>query len=145
MLYSEYMHKAKRLEIMQDSESEIWYLNPEWKMDLFDNDLGKIEDVAAPYVLTWNDIEDVLKLEVERRNNVESKRKQVVDWIYDAIFTQVDPAIMAEETEYIANMMDYLKFKADHPEIAHATEDKPAVVDEKVQQLLKSGMNFSKK
>ena len=106
MLYQEYIRKAKEVTIAQH-DNGLWYLIPEWKYMLTVNNLVnvKIRDFRTNMI----DIEDTLKLEVESRNAKESKRNAVINWIYDTITATVEPAILQEETDYIKNVMDYLK------------------------------------
>lgn len=144
MTYAEYMYKAKEYTIFQDSTSQIWYLDPGWKATLCDQGLGKVKELQCPFTVTWADVEDFLRLEVERRNKCEDKHKLVMDWLYDLFTQDIDPTIMQEETDYIASVMDFLKFKTEHPEIVNSETQVP-VADDKVKQLLNSGMSFSKK
>ena len=145
MTYAEYMFKAKECTIFQDTTSELWYLDPDWKATLYSQDLGNVKGLSAPFTVTWADVEDFLRLEVERRNKSEDKRKLVMDWLYDLFTQEIDPTMMQEETDYIANVMDYLKFKSEHPEIANDNGTQVPVSDDKIKQLLSSGMSFSKK
>jgi hypothetical protein len=65
---------------------------------------------------SWYDVEDMLKLEVQKRNiPAEEKKRKVIDWLYETITAVVEPAILQEESNFIQNMNEYLK-------IAHAEE-----------------------
>ncbi len=143
MIYAEYMMKAKDIAISFDDDSQTYYLEPEWKTYLYENELGDLDSVSGAYPLTWFDVEDVLRLEVERLNKKMSKINHVVDWVYDLISQNIDPMMMQEETEYVANVLEYLKFRAEHP--SQTFEEEPLPGDEKIKQLFQSGMSFSKK
>lgn len=115
MLYSEFIYKAKELTIMQDEDTNLWYLEPEWMDILYRNNLGQLDDLNDSYLSGWYDVEDILKLEVERRNLSTAKKKYaVIDWLYDTITTTVEPAMMQEETDYIKQVMEFMK--ANHQE-----------------------------
>lgn len=137
------MHKAKELVILQNEDTGLWYLEPDWKTVLYEEGLGDMREIEAPYPMALHDVEDVLRLEVDRRNKCIDKRMLVIDWLYDLLTQEVEPAIMQEETEYISNVLNYLKFKQEHPEIIDANEK--TVKDNKLKEILKSGMSFTKK
>ena len=143
MLYAEYMMQAKNLVISQDEDGQDYYLEPEWKTYLYENELGNLEEVNGAYPLTWADVEDVLKLEVERRNKAMNKTNLVMGWLYEVISNEVDPMMVQEETEYMANILEQLKFRAEHPNMPLTEDAVPG--DEKVRQILQSGMSFAKK
>ena len=110
MLYTEFIYKAKELTITQDENTQLWYLEPEWMDILYRNNLGELDDLSDSYISGWYDVEDILKLEVDRRNLSSNKKKQaVIDWIYETIMTHVEPAILQEETDYIKQVMEFMK------------------------------------
>lgn len=108
MLYSNYILKAKDLTIQQ-LDNGIWYLEPEWMDILYRNDLGNLDNLEDSYLTGWYDLEDILKLEVERRNARDSKQKDVMDWMYDLITGTVEPAMLQEETDYIKQVVEFMK------------------------------------
>ena len=61
------------------------------------------------YLTGWYDVEDILKLEVEKRNAENSKKEVVIDWLYDVITTTVEPAMLAEETDYIKQVVEFMR------------------------------------
>lgn len=139
MTYDKYMHDAQLAVIVEDDTSDTWFLDPNWKEILCSSGLGDIENVQASYKLEWDDVEDALLLEVKRRNKFCSKRNYLESWLYDILTTKVEPAIMQEETEYISQMLEYMKFKSEHPESGNAG------ADEKLKNVMPQGMDFSKK
>ena len=67
MYYSEFVFKAEKLTINL-LENGVWYLEPEWKDILYRNDMGDLENLTDSFLSGWDDVEDILKLEVEKRN-----------------------------------------------------------------------------
>ena len=120
MLYSKFIYHAKEKTIHQ-LDNETWYLEPEWKdilcreIEGFNGDLSVIED---SFISDWWDVENILQLEVTRRNAMDSKKKDVIDWIYDLITAYAEPAMLAEETDFIKNVVDFMKTN-------HAIENTP--------------------
>lgn len=108
MLYSNFIIKAKELTIQQ-LDNGIWYLEPEWMDILYRNNLGEIDDLEDSYLSGWYDVEDILKLEVEKRNLRDSKKNEVIDWVYNVISTTVEPAMLQEETDYLKQVVEFMK------------------------------------
>jgi hypothetical protein len=108
MLYSAYILKAKNLTISQ-LDNGTWYLEPEWQDILYRNGLGEIDDLEDSYLDSWYTLEDILKLEVIRRNATDEKKKYIIDWLYDLITATVEPAMLQEETDYLKNVIEYMK------------------------------------
>ena len=108
MLYVEFVTKAANT-VVVEADNGMFYLEPLWRAILNDNNLNvsSISDIKAK----WCDIEDVLKLEVEKRNAINSLKPFVINWVYNLITASVEPAILQEETEYIKNLTEYLKTK----------------------------------
>ena len=70
MLYIDFINKAFDLTIEQ-ANNGLFYLEPLWRNILYDNNMNvnNISDAKAD----WGGIFDVLKLEVEKRNTINSK------------------------------------------------------------------------
>lgn len=110
MLYSVFISKAIDLVIIEDEETNIWYLDPMWEDTLHRNGLGDLEDLEDSYITDWLAVEDILKLEVKRRNIMRmNKVKTVIDWLYDLITATVEPAMLAEETDYVKAVTEFMK------------------------------------
>lgn len=107
MLYATYMQKAKEVCIDRFVESGKWYLEPDWRIILRDNQLNnfKLQDSK----IDWSIVEDVLKLEVEKRNARDNKLGYVADWLYDTLTSTVEPAMLSEETDLVKNMLELAK------------------------------------
>lgn len=109
MLYSDYILKAKELTITYDEDSKISYLEPDWQTILHSNGLGNLEDIKDMYIEGWYDLEDVLKLEVEKRNARMSKKNLVYEWLYDLITSTIEPAMTDEENDLVQGMLELAK------------------------------------
>ena len=114
MLYSTFIVKAKELTLSQTDDGS-WYLEPEWADILHRNDLGDLSDLTDSYITDWLDVEDILKLEVEKRNLQDDKKKLVINWLYELISANIEPAMLQEETDYIKAVTEFMKSKT--PEI----------------------------
>lgn len=111
MLYTDYIAKAKELTITYNEEAMVSYLEPDWQNILYSNNLGDLDCIADMKLDGWYDLEDVLKLEVEKRNAIASKKNVVYDWIYNIISSTMEPAMMEEETGLIQSMIELAKVK----------------------------------
>jgi len=106
MLYVEYINKATELTIVQ-ADNGLYYLEPLWRNILYDNQMDY--NIISDAVTDWGAILDVLKLEVEKRNTINSLSPYIHNWIHDIITATVEPVIMQEETDYLKNLTEYLK------------------------------------
>lgn len=109
MLYCDYIQKAKELTITYDEESMTYYLEPDWQTILHLSNLGNLEDVKDMCIDGWYDLEDVLKLEVEKRNAISSKRNAVLNWVYNVITSVAEPAMTQVENDLFQKMFDLTK------------------------------------
>ena len=108
MLYTDFMQKAVDLTVVE-ADNGLFYLEPMWRSILNDNNMNIAEITDAK--LKWCDVFDVLKLVVEKENTINSKKPVVIDWIYNIITTQVEPAILEEQNDYVKTLTGYLKTK----------------------------------
>ena len=106
MLYVNYINKAVEATIIQ-ADNGLWYLEPLWREILYNEDLDitKISDAKVD----WGGIFDVLQLEVKKRNTINDNKPYVMNWLYDLITATVEPAIMQEETDYIKQVIEFMK------------------------------------
>ena len=120
MLLSEYVLKSMDATIEQ-ADNGLYYLNPMWRFILEDNklDWSEISDNA----IDDEDVEDILKLEVEKRNTVNSLKPYVLNWVYDVITSSVEPAMLQEETDYLKNLTEYLRANKEAQELKNKEED----------------------
>lgn len=116
MTYSEFIYKAKDLTIAQ-ADNGMWYLEPEWQDLISRNITCELDDLYDSYLSGWYDVEDILKLEVEKRNTINSKLNAVTDWMFDLITSTMDPAMLKEETEYMQHVVEFMKEKKNIPAV----------------------------
>ena len=115
MLYAEYIKKAKEITIVYDEDAVVWYLEPDWQTILYENELGNLEDIPDMRINGWYDLEDVLKLEVEKRNALMSRKNFVLEWIYNVITSVADPAIEESDGNFLQTMLEAVKQKGEQP------------------------------
>ena len=108
MLYTEFINKAMNATIEQ-TENGSFYLEPLWRNILHDSNL--FFDNVSDFEITPEIVFEVLRLEVEKRNTVNSKKNYVIDWLYELIINQVDSVMLEEETDYLKNLIAYLQEK----------------------------------
>lgn len=113
MLYPDFIHQAIDLTIVE-ADNGLSYLDPMWKSILYDNKLD-IKRISS-FKTTWDEVFSVLKLEVERRNAVNSKMPEVIKWLYDLIYTQLEPAILDQETDLMKEMLERMNAKTESHE-----------------------------
>ena len=106
MLYTEYIHKVKEVTISQ-LDNGIWYLEPEWRIITHENELF-IDDISD-FEVSMEEVLETLRLEVDRRNALNNNTKAVMDWLYDLITATVEPAMLQEETDYIKQVVEFMK------------------------------------
>lgn len=144
MLYSEYLIKSKELVIVKDEITGLAYLSPDYRVILIDNELTP--DVISNYELSWQDIREILDLEVTRFNTERDYTKVVIDWLYDTITAVIDPEISKEQSELIQNVMSYMELNSSLKDRERDIEKKEKIVQEKHNIVdIMPGVNFSKR
>ena len=103
MLYAEFIQRAMDETIVQ-ADNGLWYLEPMWDSILTD---CKLE--CTERRISNERLQDILKLEVEKRNTIESKKPFVLEWFYNVITSEVQPAMLAEETDYVKAVTEFMK------------------------------------
>lgn len=122
MYYSTFITEAKKLTIRQ-ADNGIWYLDPEWKDIVCRLCTDKINELNNSFIENWHDVEDILKLEVERLNIKDSKKPYIINWLHDLISATVEPAMLEEENDFIKNLTAYMA--ASHAKDLNPKESKP--------------------
>ena len=109
MLYGEFIKKAMDAAIVK-ADNGSFYLEPTWTVILLENNLDPKN--VSDYETNWPALNDVLKLEVEKRNTINSKKNFVIEWLYELIVNQIDPVMLDEETEYLKALTEYMQAKS---------------------------------
>lgn len=108
MYYQSFIMEAEKLTILL-TDNGIWFLDPEWKDIIcreITPDVDKLED---SYISTWEEVRDILELETKRRNLFDSKKKEVIDWLYETISATIEPAVLEQENDYIKQVIEFMK------------------------------------
>lgn len=149
MDYFKLMDEIFDLCIVQNDESEIWYLTPHWKIQIETNyatDGNLFMYHISMLDLSIDDIKDILSLEVSRRNAFVDKSIVVLNWLYEIITSNIDPAITQEESEYFKNVIEYMKIKENENKKEETKNSNKKTNDkkEKLSKLIPEGMSFKK-
>ena len=119
MLYSKFIFHAKEMAVKQ-LDNGTWYLDPEWKDIICREIESNIDNIEDSYLADWWDVENVLHLEAEKRNAQNSKKEDVINWLYELINSTVEPTMLEEESNYIKNVVEFMKvnhnLKDENPE-----------------------------
>lgn len=95
--------------LLIDEYTLLWFIHPEYKRIMVENHLTPDENNVD--YLSFNEVLDMLKLEVDRRNSRLDKSLIFYDWICDVITNEIDPQITEAENkiaEAILNPKDEL-------------------------------------
>ena len=112
MLYSKFIYHAEQKTIKQ-LDNGTWYLEPEWKDVICREIESNLDNIEDNFLTDWWDIENVLRLEVDKRNAQNNKKNDVINWLYDLITATVEPAMLEEESDFIRNVTEYMKSNHD--------------------------------
>lgn len=102
MLNEVFIKKAMDATIVQ-ADNGLWYLEPMWKQIVLDSGL------SISKTTSWDEVESILKLEVQKRNTINSKKSYVINWLYDLIKFDAEPLLLEEETDYFKRIIEMVK------------------------------------
>jgi len=108
MLYYEFMRKAVSLAVVE-ADNGKYYLEPAFRVILDSEGLNPAD--VTDYEISWTGVKEYLELYVKKMNALSDNTPIVVDWLYQIITTQVDPAMMEEENEAVKNLIEYMRLK----------------------------------
>lgn len=109
MIYADFIKKVKDATIVYDEDSCVWYLEPEWQTIVHEHNLDDLDAIPDLRLEGWYDIEDVLKLEVEKRNALMSRKNFVLEWFYNFISTTIEPSLVDSENNIFQSLLDLSK------------------------------------
>ena len=127
----------------------MWYLSPHWRKLVCEintsNETSFMERLRDENI-SFNELEDILKLEVERRNACIDRKIEVRSWLYGLLTETVEPEIMEEETKYIKNVIEYMKLNDSLNDKEKELEARVNAFNskEKLTSLVPNGMTFKK-
>ena len=135
----EIYRKAIELCVTEDPDTGRSYIEPLWR-EILETEGIEIEQEDESRVF------ETLELAVKKADAISDNTRIVMDWLYDLITAQVNPAMLQEENDYIKNVMEYMKLndslKDKEKELAER-EDK-ADKKEEVYKMFPQ-MNFNRR
>lgn len=144
MSYEKYFDVVIDSVIGEDPDNDTAFLNPFYKYVL--KKQGLTPDTVEDYYLSWDELEDTLKLIVDKINRKRDNSKNVFDWLYYMIFTKIQPTVTEIENKYLDDFFNYLKHKMDNNNKENKETKEIEKSNEKNEIKSKFGnMNFTKK
>jgi len=101
---------------------------------------------VTDFPITWEDVREILELEVKKINALHDNTRAVVDWLYLAINEVIEPTMVDQENELLKNVTEYMKLNASLKDREKNIEKKEKALEDKSNIVqLTPGMNFSKR
>lgn len=137
MTLVEYFNQASDMVIVDVDTTWTSYLMPLWKTELIAHDLDVSQ--VSDYELTWDELYQMLTLDVQRRHAITDATKVAMRWIYDTVVAMKQDAIDPATNKLINDVVAYTQHKED-------LDKREAALDAKEKLGSKvSGLNFSKR
>ena len=138
MTLVEYFNKARQTVIVDVDVTWSSYLMPLWKAELIANDLD-VEQVTD-YDLTWDELYQMLMLDIQQRHAVTDTTHVVMQWLYETIVALKTDSIDPATNNLLNSVISYTYHKED-------LDKKEAALDakEKLGATAVGGINFSKR
>ena len=134
----EMYHKAIELCVPYDDVTGRSYVEPLWR-EILEGEGIKVPAKEEVRML------ETLTLAARKADAKNDRTAAVMDWLYDLISSQAEPAILQEETEYIQNVMEYMKLNSDLKNKEKNIEEREKKTKEKEEaEKLFPQMNFSR-
>lgn len=113
MTYFETVHQAIEQTVFTDENTGVSYLDPMYRETLRQSGLiaTNYEDDDTPEIVPEDELVEILKLEVEKRNAKNNHLSAVAQWAWDVIDTQIAPAISDAENEMASDLVKYMQLK----------------------------------
>lgn len=110
--YYDVVNQAIDLTVITDEDTGVSYLEPRYRRVLQDNDLH------LPGNGLYGDLKDqelweILKLEVEKRNAQHNVVHALAEWAYAVLSETVNPALAQQEDELMRHILDYMQANED--------------------------------
>ena len=103
MTRAEYINEAVKLCVGKAEETGICFIEPLWE------DIAAAELGDRPDDLSREQLFEILDLVAKKANAYADHTRFVMDWIYDLVAGNIDPALTQEENELMKNVMEYMK------------------------------------
>ena len=113
MTYFETVHQAIEQTVFTDDNTGVSYLDPMYRETLRQSGIiaTDYDDDDTPEVVPEDELIEILKLEVEKRNAKNNRLSAVAQWAWDVIDTQIAPAITDAENEMASDLVKYMQMK----------------------------------
>ena len=146
MTYYDAVNQAIDLTVVTDEETGVSYLEPRYRSVLFDNDIG-LPGHVLPGDYKDEELWEILKLEVEKRNAKHNVSHALSEWAYTILTQTVDPALVSEENDLMKNIMEYLQLNQEVKEKKEELDQEEinANCESKAKQSSPIGISFTKK
>ena len=134
----EMYNKAIELCVSYEEATGRSYVEPLWR-EILESEGIRVTTKEEPRML------ETLTLAAKKADAKNDKTGAVMDWLYELLTAQVEPAVLQEETEYIKNVMDYMKLNDQLKDKEKELTEREEKADEKeaAKQLFPQ-MNFSR-
>lgn len=146
MTYHETINQAIELVVLTDEDTGVSYLEPRYRDLLRETNLH-LPDNETPGDAADQELWEILKLEVEKRNAKSNVLHALAEWAYTILTQTIDPALLDEENELMKNITEYMQTNQEVKEKKVELEQKEKELDEKqnLSSKLPVGLNFSKR
>ena len=103
MSYFDVVNDAIELCVVTDEDTGMSYLEPKYRMLLRETNMHLPDDAPD------EELYEILKLEVEKRNALNNHVHAMVNFLIGLMTESVDPAILQEENELLKNVTEYMQ------------------------------------
>lgn len=141
MNYFDIVNQAIEL-VVVDAGNGLSFLEPRYKKILRSAGLTEHEETIEP-----EELYEIVKLEVDKRNAFGNQMNLIANWIADVITEVVEPARMQQENEFMQNMLAYLQRDQQVKDKESELEEKEKELDikENVGKVIPMGLNLAKR
>ena len=146
MSYHETVNEAIEQTIITDEETAVSYLEPRYREVLRENNLH-LPDNKEDGDVYDQELWEILKLEVEKRNAKHNVSHALAEWAYTILTQTIEPEMLTEENELMKNIMDYMQLNQEVKEKKKELDEREAEMDmkAKTKQVTPAGLSFAKK
>lgn len=102
MNYYDAVNTAIDLVVETAFDTDQAYLEPRYRQVL------READIHLPDGLPDEELYEILKLEVDKRNARNNKLYPVISWLYKSLAENIEPQMMEDETRLMQAVMSYL-------------------------------------
>lgn len=144
--YYDIVNQAIEATVITDEEMGTSYLEPRYRSVLSDNNIH-LPGYALPGDAKDQELWEILKLEVEKRNAKSNVFHALAEWIYQILVQTVDPALVTEENELMQNLVEYMKLNQEMKDKEKQLNEREEKIEakEKARHNQLAGLSFAKK